>query len=884
MNIKKYKYSRSGFESLPVKLEHMDIFLNFLPENRVEGANVLRMTAVDALDSITLDARDLDIEAVELLDADGGLGRAVEFDYLEQKNQLVVKLPELVEAGTTFSVKINAVCVPSDSILEGIYKDTTPDGCPQQYMSQCQQWGFQRILPIFDDCTAKCTMTTVIEADARYTHLISNGNICRVSNPDGVPVVKKDDSSRQVIKYINDIPMAPYLFLITVGTWDVVADEVTYPSGRKVGLEYLVPPGRKSGAEIPMQILKDSVLWQGESEEYEYLRDVYRTICMEKSNFGGMENVGNTTIVTSAALIDEWTGDTRLKYAYGIIIHEFEHNQCGSDVTMETPFDMWLNEAFTVDVERRYEMNQFDPDCTRLDQVGSIRAPIGGPLAIEDGGHMGNIVREGFNDPDEVVDGVTYVKAAEVIRMLRLVLGADVFIKCKTLYFERYDGGNANTDQFFACFEEVSGRDLSQFKQEWLHTIGYPQVTASHVYDEEAKELHVSLKQTRAGTGGLFHLPIDIAAVGADGSDIKGTAQVVEMTGESLDLSFKDIPEPAFVSCNRNSSFYGTFEDVSADRDALVKQIRLDSNLFNRVEAMRRFTDIERIKLINEPGAEVSSDWLDVYSSIVGDMTLPAGLKGYLLKIDEQSVNRDYLPMYRERYSARKTLLKAVADNCMDGLLEAWDAVDTYTKGKEPADGIEERQLKAVLLRSIVEGRTPDVYDLAGRHFDAAWNISDRIATLSCINVCGHPDRKKFLASAFEEWKDHLTAYTSYLVLISSGVEEDVFDMIREEEQRDTFQLEHPGHNRALFLPMGSNNSMLWTDKGINWTADTAIRLAGINENTTLRVIGCFGQVAKLGDDLKPKVVSALEKILDAIDNSVSPSVVGRLEAYLGKG
>ncbi len=76
-------------------------------------------------------------------------------------------------------------CFPSDHILEGIYKDATPPGAPQQYMSQCQQWGFQRIMPIFDDCRAKCTMTTTIEADAAYTHLISNGNISRHANPDG---------------------------------------------------------------------------------------------------------------------------------------------------------------------------------------------------------------------------------------------------------------------------------------------------------------------------------------------------------------------------------------------------------------------------------------------------------------------------------------------------------------------------------------------------------------------------------------------------------------------------------------------------------------------------------------------------------------------------
>jgi aminopeptidase N len=66
-------------------------------------------------------------------------------------------------------------------------------------MSQCQQWGFQRILPVIDDCTAKCTMRTTIEADARYTHLISNGNVSRTLNPDGRPRLKPGDATRQVI-------------------------------------------------------------------------------------------------------------------------------------------------------------------------------------------------------------------------------------------------------------------------------------------------------------------------------------------------------------------------------------------------------------------------------------------------------------------------------------------------------------------------------------------------------------------------------------------------------------------------------------------------------------------------------------------------------------
>ena len=893
-----FRYNRSDFKPLPVELEHMYIYLNFL-DGKVEATNTLRITAREPLDSIRLDARDLRVDSVEWVSVEASRLR---YTYHRKQNALVVHLPERAESGATFSIRTRTICVPSDHILEGIYRDTTPEGCPPQYMSQCQQWGFQRIMPVFDDCTAKCTMVVTLEADARYTHLISNGNVSRATNPDGRPVPKPGDPARQIVTYENFIPMAPYLFIAAVGTWDTLEDEAVYPSGRRVRLEYLVPPGRTRGAEIPMRILKESVLWQGRTQEYEYDREVYRTICMEKSNFGGMENVGNTTIVTDAAMVDEYTSDARLYYAYVVIAHEFEHNQCGSDVTMETPFDMWLNEAFTVDVDRQFAREEFDPDGVRLAQVDSMRAPIGGPLAVEDAGHMGNIVRQGFNDPDELVDGLTYVKAAEVIRMLRLVLGAERFRQGKNLYFSLHKGGNANTDQFFACFEEVSGRDLAAFKREWLFTIGYPKVEATHRYDREARALHVYLRQTRTGParqpmgigGELFHLPLEMAAVDFEGRDIPGTALTAEMTGQEGDpyhdgqsslvhLAFRNVPEPAFVSLNRDCSFYGAFTDLSATPEQWRRQIRLDPNRFNRVEAMRRLTDIERVKLIHDINAEVGYEWQETFAHVLRDPAYPAGLKSYLLQVDEQSLARRYLPFYRERYAARIKLLRTLATRYMHDLLKIYHGADTYKPAVQPKDGYEERRLKAVLLRTLIEANTREVHELAEDHFHRAWNITDKVSALSCISVSEHPRRSEILEEAYQLWKNHLSAYSSYLGIVGGGVRDDVFDMIAAEEQKPTFRLQHPTHNRALFLSMAGNNKMLWTDRGIQWATATVIRLAAINENSANHLVAAFQQVRNLADDLKPKVLAALNAMKEGVDPAKCPSTAGRIRAYLGE-
>ncbi|MEI7899857.1 MAG: M1 family metallopeptidase [bacterium] len=427
-----FRFKRADFRLPVAQLNHMEIALAFF-ETHVDGRATLTLTAREPLATLELDARDLEVFEVACSvlgepalpdggprspSADGALTKCA-FFLDAARHKLAVTLPRPLAAGETIRLFTRCRCTPSDALLEGIYRDVTPPGAPQQYMSQCQQWGFQRILPVIDDCTAKCTFHTTLEGDARYTHLISNGDIDRTANPGGRPVPKPNDPVRQIITFINNVPMAPYLFIACAGTWDVLADSVTYPDGRRIALEYLVPLGKTDGARVPMEILKRSILWQHATLGYVYPFDTYRTICMEKSNYGGMENVGNTTIITEAALIDDTTPDARLIYAHGVIVHEYEHNHCGSGVTMESPFDMWLNEAYTVDIERQFAASVFDPAFMRLREADAMRAPGTGPLAVEDTGKFGQIVREGVNDPDELVDGVTYVKAPEVLNMLR---------------------------------------------------------------------------------------------------------------------------------------------------------------------------------------------------------------------------------------------------------------------------------------------------------------------------------------------------------------------------------------------------------------------------------------------------------------------------------
>ncbi len=110
---------------------------------------------------------------------------------------------------------------------------------------------------------------------------------------------------------------------------------------------------------------------------------------MQNSDYGGMENVGNTTILSSRIAPSQHLPDlgcacrhmspatcSRYIYMEGVKIHEYYHNivrrarpahrsfpvcvvswrrQNGSQVTGLTPFEIWLNEAVTVYVQRLRE-------------------------------------------------------------------------------------------------------------------------------------------------------------------------------------------------------------------------------------------------------------------------------------------------------------------------------------------------------------------------------------------------------------------------------------------------------------------------------------------------------------------------------------------------
>ena len=829
-----WRFKRSDYRRPPVQLEHMDVRLAFF-EDRVEGTGRLHCRAREAVREV-------------LLDCDG--------------KKVPYALDREYAPGERFAVDVAHTCHPDDRRLEGIYRDVTPPGCPQQYMSQCQQYGFQRILPVIDDCTAKCTFRTTLEGDARYTHLISNGDCVSDATADG----------RRTVVYENRKPMAPYLFIACAGTWDVLSDEVEYPdTRRRIRLEYLVPPGHVDGARVPMEILKRSILLQHELTGFEYPYETYRTICMEKSLYGGMENTGNTTIITEAALIDETIPDKRLVYAHGVIPHEFEHSHCGSGVTMETVFDMWLNEAYTVNVERAFIAREFGAAFARRLEIDALRE-TGGAFAEEEGGAASAVVREGVNDPDEVVDAITYDKAPEVLNTLRSLIGADAYDAAWREYFRRFDGGNANTDDFLKVFGETAGRDIAALMRPWLFYAGHPTVTARWSWKDGT--LSVELARDKD-----YVIPVPYALV-KDGKDVASGTFVLD--GPHQVFSTR-CPKPDFISWNRGCGFYGVLVAEATEAE-LALQARTDPDGGNRVEAMR---------MLRDKGA--METWLALYVEMFKESAMCScgdlGTYAALLSIPADSLDRRRRAFVRENVREMRALRAAAARKIgVEALAAALvgsrvprDQSSAPVGSRVPRDrnaaAIVRRAYENCLLQLLAAANVPEAWAAIRAYLARAANITARLNALRALVASDDPARYETLAAHGEELRRSLNGYIGYLGVVASDPHESVFASIAAEEAREGWSIEHPALSRALYCGFAANGDRLWTSEGLAWLEKTLVKYAQVSEYNAIRLLAPLMNWKWFPGELSTDVGAMLDRVAAALPFDSHPFIGGKLRA-----
>jgi aminopeptidase N len=544
-------------------------------------------------------------------------------------------------------------------------------------------------------------------------------------------------------------------------------------------------------------------------------------------------------------------------------------------VTGRSPFEIWLNEAVTVHVESQYHAFHFGDDYSRLQMVLSMLAPGSGTLDLDAGAASMPIEPEGFNDPNELITDITYKKAPEFVRMIETLMGKEMFVKGLDLYHCRYRHGNATREQWVRAMEEVSGQSFTSMAEGWLKQTGFPIVTVHAGYDRKRRVSTVQLRQSGDNPEKHWIFPVKIALVDASGHDIAEVLHRVEDAEERLEISSP--VEPAFLSINRGFSFYGkvTFDPPVK---ALYLQARLDSDLVNRCLALMRILDLEKQKMLIDPSAEpdlaCTSLWFDLFSD--RDLMMRGGTQ--FLTVFESVSDEKFAHNYRALYDVRERLLKSIASRHTTGLLEIYSSVNfqnTLRRTlKEESIAIKQRQIKNMALAVLSRLDTPGIHQKIKDQFTTSVNATDKLTAFGLYMDSSAADRQEMLDSFEQESERNPVSWENFLSVIAMNSSPSAIDLITRVEHSEAFRIEQANDQRALYGRFALNRKLsLQTEPGRSFLQKTLLRLAGVNEYSTVSMLRVFGPLEVMGEADQVPVVGILATLLSDLDPGKNPSV-----------
>jgi len=290
---------------------------------------------------------------------------------------------------------------------------------------------------------------------------------------------------RKIYHWQERYPICTYLVSVTACDYVVFTDTYTAQSGQAMPIVNYVIPTYESQARAGYAITADMIAAFAEGfGEYPFLDEKYG-----HAHFiwgGGMEHQTCTSLLY-------WF------YGQGIIAHELAHQWWGDLVTCKTFHHIWLNEGFATWAEAYWKEQSSGMAAYHQEMAG---AEYLGP---------GTIYVENPADFNSIFDGnLSYNKASWVVHMLRGALGDGDFFAGLALYRERFAYGAATTEDLQAVMEEVSGRDLGPFFQQWIYREGYPRYYYNAVLTPQGDHTLVQLRIDQIQDEDVFVMPIKV--------------------------------------------------------------------------------------------------------------------------------------------------------------------------------------------------------------------------------------------------------------------------------------------------------------------------------------------------------------------------------------
>jgi aminopeptidase N len=508
------------------------------------GADTVIDIAADSIRSATLNGRELDVSGY-----DESIG--IPLRGLADRNVVVV------DADCRYSYT-----------GEGLHRFVDPLDDETYLYSQFETADAKRMFVCFDQPDLKATFNLRVTVP-KHWKVISNGATTSVENG--------------VHAFATTPRMSTYLVALIAGPYAEWKDAYTDEHGEiPLGIYCRSSLAQHMDAERLFTQTKQGFGFYHKNFGLPYAFGKYDQLFVPEFNAGAMENAGAVTFLEDYVFRSKVTRASYERRAE-TVLHEMAHMWFGDLVTMTWWDDLWLNESFATfaSVLCQSEATEFTEAWTTFATVEKSWAyrqdqlPSTHPIAAE----IPDLAAVEVN-----FDGITYAKGASVLKQLVAYVGLEHFLAGLRDYFRTHAFGNATFDDLLAALEKASGRDLSNWGQQWLKTTGLNTLRPDFDVDGEGKFIRFVVQQSGAAPG-AGETRVHRLAIGIYNDD--GAGKLVRVHREELDVDGSDTKVPALVGVSRGKLV------LVNDDDLTYCSLRLDAQSLQ--------TALERIADITEP-------------------------------------------------------------------------------------------------------------------------------------------------------------------------------------------------------------------------------------------------------------------------------------------
>jgi len=519
-------------------------------------------------DSLALDAKAMEISSVSIN------GKEVKHDY--NGENLKIKLDKTYKNGEQYTVYIKYTTIPANvkqtgsaaiSDAKGLYfinpRGEDPDK-PTEIWTQGETEANSVWFPTIDKPNQKSTGELYITVPDKYITL-SNGLLKSQT---------KNSNGTRTDYWNMDKKHAPYLFFMGIGDFTIVKDQ-----WKNISVDYYVDKEYEPVAKAIFGNTPEMIQFYSDILKYPYPWQKYSQMVAHDYVSGAMENTTSTLHAEQAQqkpgqLIDrnQWEE---------VIAHELFHHWFGDLATTESWANLTVNESFADYAEYLWLEYKYGRDRAEAHKYESEQ------VYLRQGDNFGkNLVRFHYADKEDMFDRVSYDKGGIILHMLRKYLGDDAFFAGLNKYLTDNQYKSAEAHNLRLALEEVSGRDLNWFFDEWYFSNGHPKIKFAYTYDDARKVVKVSVIQMQDPK---FQFPLDIDVY----ENNKATrTQVWAKAQENNSFELPCKTKPQLVNANPDHVLLAEIlEDKTSEQ--YIFQYKNAPEYYSRRAAIEKLADVQ---------------------------------------------------------------------------------------------------------------------------------------------------------------------------------------------------------------------------------------------------------------------------------------------------